>query len=375
MDQKKIRILGACLALIVWAGLTAFAWFGPRADFSYTERANLTQAPEITSDAILDGSFMEQFTEFTLDQFPLRDSFRSLKAVFHLYGLWQSDNNGLFTQDGYLEKMDNVLSQDGVDRSAQVFNRFYQNFVQGKTEDVYFTIIPAKGYYMDGPKLDLAALEGALLPQMEWAQYVDIKGSLTLEDYYYTDTHWRQERIYAVADELLTAMGGGAEASFTPQALDRPFYGVYYGQAALPVEPETMYVMESEALNGCTVTGYQKGPTMPQALSFYDLAGVETAADPYNVFLHGSQQTFVVIENPNAATDKELVLLRDSFGCSLTPLLVEDYAKITVIDLRSVGTMTMKMMEANGLLNLQNADVLFAYSAMVINNPDSFQAG
>ena len=70
MDQKKIRIVGACLALIVWAGLTAFAWFGPRSDFSYTERASLTQAPEITSDAILDGSFMEQFTEFTLDQFP-----------------------------------------------------------------------------------------------------------------------------------------------------------------------------------------------------------------------------------------------------------------------------------------------------------------
>ena len=271
--------------------------------------------------------------------------------------------------------MDNQLSTEAVDRTSQVFNRFYQNFVQGKTENIYFTMIPAKGYYMDGPKLDLAALEGALLPQMEWAQYVDIKGSLTLEDYYYTDTHWRQERIYKVADRLLTAMGGGAEESFTPQLLERPFYGVYYGQAALPMQPETMYVMESEALAGCTVTGYQKGPKSPEKLSFYDLAGVDMAADPYNVFLHGSQQTFVVIENPNAATDKELVLLRDSFGCSLTPLLVEDYAKITVIDLRSVGTMTLKAMEANGLLNLQSADVLFAYSAMVINNPDSFQAG
>ena len=103
--------------------------------------------------------------------------------------------------------------------------------------------------------------------------------------------------------------------------------------------------------------------------------GVETAADPYNVFLHGSQQTYVVIENPNAATNKELVLLRDSFGCSLAPLLVEDYAKVTVIDLRAVGTMTLKMMEAKGLLNMKDADVLFAYSAMVINNPDSFQAG
>ena len=372
MDQKKIRIFGLCAALILWAGLTAFAWFGPREDFSMTERAPLSQAPEISADAIADGSFMGAFTEFTLDQFPLRDSFRSLKAMFHLYGLWQSDNNGLFTQEGYLEKMDSQLSYDGADRMVQVFDRFYQTFLQGKTENIYFTIIPAKGYYMDGPKLDLTALEESLLPRLPWAQYVDIKGELTLEDYYYTDTHWRQERIYKVADRLLTAMGGGAEETFTPQALNRPFYGVYYGQAALPVKAETMYVMESDMLEGCTVTGYQKGPKNPETLSFYDLAGVETAADPYNVFLHGSQQTYVVIENPSAHTDKELVLLRDSFGCSLTPLLVEDYAKVTVIDLRSVGTMTLKMMEANGLLNLQDADVLFAYSAMVINNPDSF---
>lgn len=375
MDQKKIRIAGVCVALVLWAGLTAFAWFGPRSDFSFTERAPLSQAPQISGEAILDGSFMGDFTEFTLDQFPLRDSFRSLKAVFHLYGLRQSDNNGMFTENGYLEKMDNLLSNAAVDRTSQVFGRFYQTFLQGKTENVYFTLIPAKGYYMNGPKLDLAALEEALLPQMPWAQYVDIKDSLTISDYYYTDTHWRQEKITAVANKLLTAMGGGADGQYSANALSRPFYGVYYGQAALPVQPETMYVMESEALASCTVTGYKNGPMAPETISFYDLAGVETAADPYNVFLHGSQQTYVVIENPNAATDKELVLLRDSFGCSLAPLLVEDYAKVTVIDLRAVGTMTLKMMEAKGLLNIKDADVLFAYSAMVINNPDSFQAG
>lgn len=375
MDQKKIRVAGVCVALALWAGLTAFAWFGPRSDFSFTERAPLSQAPEISGEAILDGSFMGDFTEFTLDQFPLRDSFRSLKAVFHLYGLRQSDNNGMFTEDGYLEKMDNLLSSAAVDRTSQVFGRFYQTFLQGKTENVYFTLIPAKGYYMNGPKLDLAALEEALLPQMPWARYVDIKDSLTISDYYYTDTHWRQEKITGVADKLLTAMGGGADGQYSPKALRRPFYGVYYGQAALPVQPETMYVMESEALAGCTVTGYKDGPMAPETISFYDLAGVETAADPYNVFLHGSQQTYVVIENPNAATNKELVLLRDSFGCSLAPLLVEDYARVTVIDLRAVGTMTLKMMEAKGLLNIKDADVLFAYSAMVINNPDSFQAG
>lgn len=374
MTQKNIRILGACLAAALWAVLTAFAWFGPRQDFSYTERASLSQAPELTAESVLDGSFMGDFEEFTLDQFPLRDAFRSLKAVFHLYGLNQSDNNGLFLQDGYLEKMDKDLSSDAVSRTARVFDRFYQNFLAGKTENVYFTLIPAKGQYLDRPTLDLSAMEDALLPQLPWAEYVDIKDSLTVEDYYYTDTHWRQERIGKVADTLLTAMGGGLDASHTATALDTPFYGVYYGQAGLPVSPETMYILESDTLSACTVTGYRNGPAAPEALSFYNTAGLSDMADPYNVFLHGSQQTYVVIENPNAATDKELILLRDSFGCSLTPLLVEDYARVTVIDLRSVGTMALKAMEARGLLNTQNADVLFAYSSMVINNPTSFQA-
>lgn len=372
MNQKNIRILGAALALTLWAALTAFAWFGPRQDFSYTERANLTQAPELTAEAITDGSFMTDFTEFTLDQFPLRDSFRSLKAVFHLYGLGQSDNNGLFLESGYLEKMDSTLSETALTRSGQVMTRFYENFLAGKTDRVYYTIIPAKGQYMTYPKLDMEALRQGL--DLTWEQYIDITDSLTLEDYYFTDTHWRQERIGAVADKLLTAMGGGAEETYTQTALERPFYGVYYGQAGLPVSAETLYVLESPMLAQCTVTGYQKGPKSPESLRFYDLAGAETAADPYNVFLHGSQQTFVVIENPNAHTDKELILLRDSFGCSLAPLLVEDYAKITVIDLRSVGTMTLKMMEAQGLLNTQSADVLFAFSTLVLNNPDSFQA-
>ena len=373
MTQKNIRIAGASLAVLIWAALTAFAWFGPRQSFSFTERAELSQAPALTGEAVLEGSFMADFEEFTLDQFPLRDTFRSIKAVFHLYGLNQSDNNGLFLQDGYLEKMDKELSADAVDRTAQVFDRFYQNFLQGKTENVYFTLIPAKGHYLSQPTVSLSAMEEKLLPQIPWARYVDIKDSLTIDDYYYTDTHWRQERIGKVSDQLLTAMGNTPAAQYTATPLPTPFYGGYYGQAGLPVKPETLYVMENDMLSACTVTGYKNGPTAPEVLSHYNTAGVADMADPYNVFLHGSTQTFVVIENPNATSDKELIVLRDSFGCSLTPLLVESYARVTVIDLRSVGTMALKAMEAKGILNTQNADVLFAYSSMVVNNPTSFQ--
>ena len=57
-------------------------------------------------------------------------------------------------------------------------------------------------------------------------------------------------------------------------------------------------------------------------------------------------------------------MFRDSFGSSLAPLLIEKYSKITMIDLRYIGS---KYLES--VLNLSgNEDVLFIYSNVIINN-------
>ena len=51
-------------------------------------------------------------------------------------------------------------------------------------------------------------------------------------------------------------------------------------------------------------------------------------------FFLGGSKSLISIENPNAKTDRELVMFRDSFGSSIAPLLAEDYAKITLVDIR-----------------------------------------
>ena len=84
--------------------------------------------------------------------------------------------------------------------------------------------------------------------------------------------------------------------------------------------------------------------------------------DPYDLFLSG-ELSKVVIENPNAKTDKELVVFRDSYGRSLIPLLADDYAKITVVDIRYAHPM---MLLAD--VNFEDQDVLFLYSTLVLNN-------
>ena len=84
--------------------------------------------------------------------------------------------------------------------------------------------------------------------------------------------------------------------------------------------------------------------------------------DPYEMFLSGTRAVLTV-ENPQAVTEKELIVFRDSFGSSLVPLLMEGYQKITVLDIRYVNSsMLGQFVEFGG------QDVLFLYSTMLLNN-------
>lgn len=88
---------------------------------------------------------------------------------------------------------------------------------------------------------------------------------------------------------------------------------------------------------------------------------------PYELFLSGSI-SLLSIENPNAETDRELIVFRDSFGSSLAPLLAEGYAKITLADIRYLPSSQM-----GKLLDFTDTDVLFLYSVPVLNNSDTLK--
>ena len=59
--------------------------------------------------------------------------------------------------------------------------------------------------------------------------------------------------------------------------------------------------------------------------------------DPYDLFLSGPEM-LIEIENDKAITDKELIIFRDSFGSSLSPLLVSAYKKVIIVDLRYIAS-------------------------------------
>ena len=368
MDNKKIRAIGAALLLGLWLCLTIFAWVKPADSLSESERRPLDQFPVLSVDTVLGGSFMSKFEGYTQDQFPLRDTFRQIKSMFNYFVLNKGDNNNIYIVDGYAAKLDYPLNQASVSNALAKFNNIYNRYLKTSGCKVYAAVVPDKSYYLAEENgylaMDYAELFSKMETGMPWAKYIDITGELSIEDYYYTDTHWRQEKLIPVAQKLAQTMGGvGPKAEdFTVTKVERPFYGVYYGQAALPMASEDLFLMESAVLKACRVQDKETGKIIP----VYNSEDLDNP-DLYDIYLGGAK-ALLVIDNPNAKTNKSLVVFRDSFGSSIIPLLVQDYRSVTVVDIRYINPSFL-----SNYMRFTNQDVLFLYSSLVLNASSGLQ--
>ena len=361
MKKQHVFVLA-----FLWTVLTAFAGFVPAKDMSDSERRPLAQMPAITLDSVVSGKFMKDFETYSLDQFPLRDGFRTVKSLFHQYVLRQKDNNGIYLYYGYAAKQEKELNRDSLNHALNRFNHIYEKYLSDS--DVYMAVVPDKGYYLAEAagqlSMDYETLFSLMEAGMPWAEQIDLTVSLSAGEYYQTDTHWRQEKLLDAAGVICQALGVTSPKAedYTPKAVERPFYGVYYGQAALPMKPESLYLMKSEVLDHCTVYDHETGKTG----SVYDLSKLDSR-DLYDVYLSGAR-AMLTIENPRGQAGKELIVFRDSFGSSMVPLLVQDYAKVTLVDTRYISSELLDQ-----FLDFHGQDVLFLYSTLILNSSSAIK--
>ena len=362
MKEKIKEFLLLILTASFVLGFAVWRICKPDDSESLSERRKLTQAPALTTQNILSGRFMTDFESYTLDQFPLRSEFRTLKALFATDVLHQSDNNGLYQERGYLSKLDYPLNESSVENAAARFQAVYDAYLSGRK--IYLAVVPDKNYYTsaDYPKMDYAALNALLTEKMPYAGQIDLTSDLTLESYYRTDPHWKQEALLPAARTILEAMGGAQKDSYRTVRLDTPFYGSYAGQSALPCSPDELNYLTSDTLDACRVYDYETDAE----IGVYDLPATQ-GRDGYELFLSGSK-SLLTIENPNARTQKELVIFRDSYGSSIAPLLVEGYAKVTLVDIRYLAPERL-----GRFVEFTDQDVLFLYSASVLNNSNALR--
>lgn len=268
----------------------------------------------------------------------------------------------IYVYRGYAAATDAPWSEKSLDFAAKRLGHLLETYFTGEGYRRYLAVVPDKAQFTEPPEgyTPAGAQETAdYLAQRLPVEEIGIAPLLSLEDYYRTDPHWRQERLHPVAQALADAMGVSlpdtAEESL--HTLAGEFCGSYWGKTAEPLAADVLSYITSPLLDGCAVYDYETD----SAGGVYDLTAAEKA--PYDLFLSGSK-ALLRIENPAAGNDRTLIVFRDSFGSSLIPLLAQGYGTVYAVDIRYLATDAL----ARVVTFPEEADVLLVYSATVLQN-------
>ena len=361
--NKKYKGITCLFLAMIFIGYFAFLCL-PKATYSDSERRKLASKPNLTMQSVISGKYMKDFETYMVDTFFSRDAFRSIKALWSNYVFLQADNNDVYVKDGYLAKMDYPYNEASVNHALSRFQYVMDQYLD-ESNTIYYSIIPDKTFYLSEDQshlvYDYKRLEDQVKKKMK-GTYIPLYDSLSIDHYYRTDTHWKQESLPGIANLFAEAMDVTLDQNYTTKKLDKPFYGVYYKQAALPMKPDEILYLENETMNHSVAYDHQN----KKEIKLYDL-DKGNGKDPYELFLSGPL-SLVTIQNDHALTDKKLIVFRDSFSSSLMPLLSSGYQEITLIDIRYMHPNQLK-----DLVSFKDQDVLFLYNSYVLNHSDVIQ--
>lgn len=322
-------VLGGFLLLPLL--LLAAILLRPDQSVSVIENRPLTTKANLDGD-IFGGAFQNGLERYLCDQFPLRGSIKKAETESKLL-LGVREMGGTYIGQGY--RLFQKLPEAEIDRAAcEKYARRVYRLAEHTGLPLYVMYIPSSGIALrnllpeGAPMYDYGDLYAALSAQLPSAEMIDLLPVLSgREDCYYaTDHHWTAlgaYRAYQVWCQAHGARPSVSESDLRP--VTHSFRGTLYSRIPSGRIPcDTISAMPLNTALTVEADGREIG--------LYDLSAL-TTKDKYNFFQGGNHGTVSVI-NSCAASDKTLLLFKDSFANSLLPYLAEDYAKIVMVDER-----------------------------------------
>lgn len=330
-------------------------------DISVAERRKLATMPELTTKSLFDGTYFKKFDSYVTDQFIERDAFRKIKIDIELST--KGEYNNLYLYDDYIIEEIFPLNSNSINNLTNKINYIKDTYLNDNS-NIYYTIIPDKNYFVNNGnlKLDYNKLQDMMKSNLTNLNYINIFDKLTLDNYYKTDTHWKEEDLFNVANTIANQMNFDITNNNNVVNTITTFKGSYAGRLSVTKDIDTIKTISNPSTLNSSVYNYET----KKYTDIYDYTKINSL-DKYDIYLSGAVPIIDIINN-NTSSDKELIVFRDSYGSSLIPLLIEGYKKITVIDIRYISSKIL-----NKYIDFNDQDVLFMYSILTINNSFSIR--
>ncbi|MBP3544661.1 MAG: hypothetical protein J6J86_10570 [Lachnospiraceae bacterium] len=355
--------------LLIWAMillLTVFLCVSEKKEFSEQENRYLSSFPEFSWEALKDGDYTADLESYLADHFPFRDFFMGVKTGFELFTGSKEINDVYIAKDGYLiEKYQKPMNTEKIIR---VFNSLDEAVTEA---EVYLMLVPtASEIYADKlPKNAPVGSQMATLTQIYEeteceAVYVadalrEQKGSEEAL-FYRTDHHWTSYGAYVAYQEFCKVQGFEAVelSAMQEKTVTEEFKGTIYSKV-------NDYTHEGDA-----ITIYEN-PSQKLTVHYTDTGEVTDSLynyeylekkDKYSFFLNNIHP-MIEITNEAADTERELVLVKDSYANCMVPFLVNHYSKVYVIDPRYYKNAVSELVNEN----TAHTDILLLYNMNTID--------
>ncbi len=339
-------------------------------DFSEMENRNLTQFPQVTAKAVLEGSFTEKFETYMSDQIMGKDFLVRLKISENRM-LNQSYINGV-----YFGK-DDMLIQDYENPYNQLSKNigYINEFVEAHPEYEFTWLLAPNACYIYEDKLPPFATcydQGEVMAYItgsaaEEIRIADCTQALMQERdsyiYYRTDHHWTMHGAYIGYTVLCDALGQTAtpEEDYDIQVGSDAFFGTQYSNAPTFSQKPDEILLYMNPKGTYQVAYLDDGVTTD---SLYNLDNL-FIKDKYTTYLDGNH-SYVKITS-NAENKEKILVIKDSYAHSLLPLLADNYSEIYVVDLRYYHQSISELAEKEGI-----SKIIFINNLEFLSTDDNF---
>ncbi|MEG2833747.1 MAG: DHHW family protein [Ruthenibacterium sp.] len=355
---KKYPII--ILFFVFLLGFSVLDALWPKRAESELENRPLAQYPALSVRDVLSNQWMVDYEKYVKDQFVFRDEWINLKSRSEGM-LLKTENNGvLLGKDHYLFKKLLSINEKGLEKNLTAL----EHCAARHPEQIDVMIVPSASAVLqnklpfDAPMADENAALDMIFKRLSVnANVYDVRDTLRADTeeqlYYRTDHHWTNAGAYAAYTQYAAANNlPPFDTAAYPLKEIPDFYGTNYSRARnYNVVPDVISYYDVPQ----NLTVFQRnadGSSTQTDGSFYDVQKFETR-DKYAAFLRGNNAYSEITGSGSG----NLLVVKDSYANSFVPYLVDDYAKIGIVDFRS-NTDKLDAIMAQGGYD----KVLFLYS-------------
>ena len=328
---KNSPLFYAVLSLLVL--LACFSLFWPQKEVSDLENRRLAQRTDLTLEGIRLGTYPVKAEEALSDQFPFRDGWLSVNALYESALLKAVRNGILIGKDNRLFEDTAQLTDKTLFDNAEALRK-----LKAATGlDTWLMLVPtAAGVYEESLPLFYQPMDQTNLLKeagnRSGVKTIELLPALLqnkVENLYYrSDHHWNAAGA-RLAYESLSDSWGLIPSLAADRLIIPDFFGTLASRLASPfVKPDSLTFDFYEGIDLYIVQEKMDG--------LYDSEQL-TKRDKYAALLYDSPQGILTLANRRQSENLKGILLvvRDSYADALLPAVATHFKKVIAIDLRT----------------------------------------